>query len=484
MIKLILKLFTNSKDMTRCERGATFVYVAILLPAFIGFIGLGVDVGLWQVTKRDTQIIADASAVAGALEVMRFQVDPTEADTNQAALTAAIANGYDAAGGLDGIVINDPPVSGPYAGVGGTVEVIMTRQAPIFFSSLFRTEPVLVRSRAVAASGTGDGCIWALSPDDDPALKLAGNAEINIDCGVRVFSDADGALTCAGGQTTLDTNGHDILVTGTADDCVTPEAQPYPAGSDLLLSMDEPELDCSSDDPRKYNLVDEFVGGVLNPVLTAAGFDTNADGILNDLDVKGFFTPENYPIYATRNFSPGCYSGAITIHASDVVTFNPGLFTLDGAPFTINAGANVYGAEVMFYLNPSKTPHDVDFTGQANVSLSAPTADCDDTVWVDCGYYESILFFESRNVDVKTLTHTFAGGANMDLNGILYFSSTDVMFAGGSETDASSISIIAYTITFTGTTDIGDFPVVIDGEGAEEIVLPFNRFLVKVQLLE
>ena len=156
MIKLILKLFTNSKDMTRSERGATYVYVAILLPAFIGFIGLGVDIGLWQVTKRDTQIIADASAVAGALETMRFRADPTEADTNQAALAAAIANGYDAGSGLDGIVINDPPVVGPYAGVGGTVEVIMTREAPIFFSRAPATLPTWKRAR--------NGLAWLTSP--------------------------------------------------------------------------------------------------------------------------------------------------------------------------------------------------------------------------------------------------------------------------------------------------------------------------------
>ena len=310
MLKLILKLFTNSKEMTRNERGATYVYVAILLPAFIGFMGLAVDVGLWQVTKRDTQIIADASAVAGALEVMRFNADPDPdaADTNQAALTAAIANGYDAGGGLDGIEINDPPVAGPYAGAGGVVEVIMTRQAPIFFSSLFREAPVFVRSRAVARSGTGDGCIWALSPDAW-GLRVAGNADVDVDCGVRVYASGDGALTCAGGGT-LDASGHDILVFGTSDDCVSPEAEQAPALADPLGSLDEPDITCPVDDPLNYTLVDERVWipsvdefgvpildafgqpiliEVLNPVLTDAGLDTNADGILDNLDVNGFF---------------------------------------------------------------------------------------------------------------------------------------------------------------------------------------------------
>lgn len=507
MIKMIWKLFTHSKDMTRSERGATYVYVAILLPAFIGFIGLGVDVGLWQVTKRDTQIIADASAVAGALEVMRFQADPIGADTNQAALTAATANGYDAAGGLDTIQINDPPVTGPYTGVDSTVEVIMTRSAPIFFSSLFRTTPVLVRSRAVAASGTGDGCIWALNPGDQGnpewGVNVRGNALVDLECGVRVFSSSTSpdSLTCGGGAI-LDANGHDIMVAGTADDCLSPAAVTAPALSDPLGGMLEPEWDSSFCDTLGYTLVDEMVWipsvdefgnpildafgkpiliEVLNPVLTEAGLDANADGILDNP-----FTPVNYPKYATRVFEPGCFSGKITVSNTDLVTFEPGLYIMDGAPLTINGSANVFGAGVMFYLNPNKTPDRVTINGGATVSLSAPTASCDDIAWEDCSYYESMLFMEARDVAIKggDILHKFAGGAEMDLNGILYFPSTDVQFSGGNTADNSSISIIAYTIDFVGTTDIGDFPVVINGEGQEEVVLPFNRFLVKVQLLE
>ena len=223
---------------------------------------------------------------------------------------------------------------------------------------------------------------------------------------------------------------------------------------------------------------------VLNPVLTDAGLDTNADGILDDLDVGGFFTQENYPKYATRVFEPGCFSGKITVSATDLVTFEAGLYVLDGLAFTINGAAHVFGAGVMFYLNPSKTPDRVTINGGATVSLSAPTPSCDQEAWEDCGYYQSMLFMEARDVTIKSLTHNFAGGANMDLNGILYFPSTDVQFAGGNTADNSTISIIAYTIDFVGTTNIGDFPVVIGEGGEEEIVLPFNRFLIKVQLLE
>ncbi len=50
------------------------------------------------------------------------------------------------------------------------------------------------------------------------------------------------------------------------------------------------------------------------------------------------------------------------------------------------------------------------------------------------------------------------------------------------QTDANDAdAIIAYTIDFVGTEDIGEVVIV---EGEEQIVYPFNRLLVRVQLLE
>ena len=49
------------------QRGVIIVMFALMLPIFLGFIGLGVEVGYWFQIKRDLQAAADAPATAASL---------------------------------------------------------------------------------------------------------------------------------------------------------------------------------------------------------------------------------------------------------------------------------------------------------------------------------------------------------------------------------------------------------------------------------
>ena len=55
------------------------------------------------------------------------------------------------------------------------------------------------------------------------------------------------------------------------------------------------------------------------------------------------------------------------------------------------------------------------------------------------------------------LTHSLSGGANMQLNGIIYFPTVDMKFAGGSTLTESAAIIIANKVTFTGDVHLGGF---------------------------
>lgn len=48
------------------ERGAAIVFVAVSLPALLGFLALGIDLGMLFVARTDAQRAADAAALAGA----------------------------------------------------------------------------------------------------------------------------------------------------------------------------------------------------------------------------------------------------------------------------------------------------------------------------------------------------------------------------------------------------------------------------------
>jgi hypothetical protein len=146
--------------------------------------------------------------------------------------------------------------------------------------------------------------------------------------------------------------------------------------------------------------------------------------------------------------NPGVYCGNITINTGGTVTFNPGLYVLDGAALTINGAASVFGDDVSFYLteNNNNINDNITISGTGSVILSAPSD----------GPLPGILFYHDRNAG-GNVTHNLTGGATMQLNGIIYFPTTDLKFTGGAELNESASIIIADEVTFTGEVHLGGF---------------------------
>jgi len=187
--------------LLRDTQGAAVLYTAILLPALAGFIGLGVDVALWHVTKRQTQAMVDAAAIGAALEILRV---PDSADVRASALENAVANGYTAAVGSQ-IIVNNPPTSGSHTGKHDAVEVIIRVPAPQLLSSILDSEQRFISSRAVGLSDLNTTCLWSLNSVDRATIKVAGGSQVEFSCGVFANSrdpeaiDISGAGSCLTG---------------------------------------------------------------------------------------------------------------------------------------------------------------------------------------------------------------------------------------------------------------------------------------------
>lgn len=120
----------------REESGAIAVMFALMLPVIIGFIGLGVDVGLWYMERRAIQTAADAAAISAMYEK---DGGGTSGEISTAASTDATRNGYDSSS--DSITVNNPPTSGAYSGDSGYVEVIINRPLASFLSKIILDTP-------------------------------------------------------------------------------------------------------------------------------------------------------------------------------------------------------------------------------------------------------------------------------------------------------------------------------------------------------
>ncbi len=411
----------RTQALLRDNRGAVLIYTALAAPVFIGMVGLSVDVAGWQAQKRQLQSIADAAAIGGALERIR---SGTSASVEPAALIDATNNGYSAS--LDDIVVNHPPKSGPRKDVGDSVEVIVRRPTPTLFSHLFMPNTAFVSARAVAVGDLNDTCIWALNQTAQSAVKVSGAAVVDLACGIFDNSNDPDALTQTGSGCLSASNIK--TVGGFGADCVSVEpvtnANPI---TDPLEHLQQP-----SNQPSCTN---------------SSNITVNSGESLT--------------------LDPCVYTGKINVISDGTVHFNPGLYVMDGAGISFGAQSTVTGTGVHFYLTENNGNADsFDISAGADVTLVAGTTD-------DYGM-AGILIYHDRNAPTN-VTHNLTGSATMDLEGILYFPTTDVKYAGGTSFDTNASMIIADEVEITGNTNLGDF----DGSATQA-----NTLLIEAWLAE
>ncbi|MEE8507199.1 MAG: hypothetical protein V3S40_13385 [Kiloniellales bacterium] len=146
----------------------------------------------------------------------------------------------------------------------------------------------------------------------------------------------------------------------------------------------------------------------------------------------------------SQTLSPGTYCGTIRVTGNASLTFEAGLFVLNGAALVFNGQATVSGVDVSFYLTENSGMSDnITISGGANVSLSAPSD----------GPLPGVLFYQDRAAP-SNVTHRFTGNAEMDFDGVMYFPNQAVQFSGNSELEDSEAVIIADTVSFTGNTEV------------------------------
>ncbi len=408
--------------LRRDRSGVVAVATTLSMTALLGIAGLSTDVGVWYASKRTVQSAADSAALAGALETLRTG---TAATIVLAAERDAIINGVDIAAG-DIVSVNRPPLSGPNMGNADAVEVVIEHSAPLFFSRFFLDAPVTVAGRAVAVADINDSCVWGLDRTARGAVRVTGGAQVAIDCGMVVNSDDPEALTQDGSSCL---NATRIKVVGGYNgDCVAPNPKTGTApATDPLKTLAPPEHG-GCDEPGR--------------VVVAGGRSTT--------------------------LSPGVYCGGISIVADSSVTFQAGLYVLDGGGLSIGGQATATGTNVSFFLTENSCAiANVSIQAGATVSLSAPTV----------GYYPNgngVLFFHDRN-SPSNVSHNLTGGSTTNLEGIIYFPNQDLHYAGGAAETDSPIMIIARSVSFSGNSQLGSF----DGSAVET-----NPLLIEAALVE
>jgi Flp pilus assembly protein TadG len=434
LIHLYKKVLAPGKD----ESGQTAVLLVLGFTVLAGCLGLAIDTGLFFVAKRNTQIAADAAAVAGALD---YKYNATVSTAKSTGQTAATANGV--TNGTNGAVvtINVPPLNGPYASTTGFVEAIVSRPASTFFFGMLNLGSVTVSARAVAGSGNVAGCLWALAKSGTDVSVTGSGSFTASNCTIYDDSSSNNALTLTGSGSIT---GKNIAIVGNYTDTGSGTIHPDPPttgiapAADPLANVPTPTYStgtCSS------NCTQNFSGSSNNSI---------GPGTYNQISNTGSgtltLTPGNYIINGNLSntgsgnlvLGAGNYTitGNFTTTGSGALTLGAGSYAVLGNLSLTGSGA-LTGVGVTFYTDGSST-----VTGSGSMDLEAPTS----------GTYDGVMFFQDRS-DTHTMSLTGSGGATF--KGIVYAAAAPVTVTGSGSWNIDA-DFIADSINLTGSGSVSD----------------------------
>ncbi len=400
------------RNAQNLERGSILVLGALTILVITAFMGLSLDASYLYFHKRTMQTAADAGAYAGALEKLRNTGNESAAAKYDTGL-----NGFTDGTDNVSVTVNTPPQSGSESGNANYVEVIVTHPQPTWFMRALRFDSVTVAARAVAGVGsTGNGCVYALNQDtsnQNNGFFANGTTNSSFSCGV--FSNSNFRVTGGGCVVTPTVSyGGSYSNSNTSGNC-------GPANVGQGVPIVDPLV-------NKYSIP------------TYSKCDQNNYTV----NTKG-----------TTTIPPGVYCGGITINgsATSVVFSPPGNYILVGGGMSITSGVNVSGTGVTFFNTYDKSNKygGISISGGTGtvITLTAPTS----------GTYKALLFYQDPTVSwTANNGSTIGGSGTAQFDGIVYFPTTDLQYAGNSGTSSADTTgytmLVGYNIKINGTASV------------------------------
>jgi hypothetical protein len=389
----------------RSQRGAILPIVTLLLPALLSMMALTVDIGYLHFVKRRMQNAADAGAVAAGYELKRNSSDNV---LTAAARHDAGLNGFDGSHG-ETVTVNHPPASGSKAGNSSFAEVVISQDVPTFFMRVISPNAVQVQARAVAGTFPDPGlaCIFVLDPTALAAFGASGSTIINSQCGIVVNSNHTRAMVISGSASitasTIDVTGN-YSTSGSAFFTPTPTTGVSPT-ADPLAALSPPTF-------SGCNFTNKSISGSTAATLT-----------------------------------PGVYCGGISISGSTgLITFQPGVYILNGGGLQISGSRPIQAQGVGFYntFDASHSFDSINFSGSGVLNFSAPAS----------GAMKGMLFFQNRSASTSE-SNSISGSTGSTFEGTIYFPTQSLTYTGsGLSVGAPWTIIIVRLLTFSGSTKV------------------------------
>jgi Flp pilus assembly protein TadG len=365
---------------------------AILLPVFLLFCGLTLDVANLELAKLSMQNAADAAALGA-------QVAHDREDSTYIAQGIADAglNGY--TNGVNGVTvsISDTPSSGDYSGYNDVIVATVSQPISTYFMGLAGLSTVSVSSSSQSIvtpcayfTGAKGLTTYALNLSSPSGSSIGYWGGSNMGCTVYV-----GTSLFVGSISSLWANATDIVDPGSSSSISggVYHAPRYGAAAvtDPLSGIAQPSFSSCS-----------------HPAGTGVAAGTAAVHITAN---------------GTYVLNPGTYCGGLNFSGGGTFTLNPGLYIICGGGTWNGVTVNGSGVTLFFTTQTAGSGYGQFIVENGTYTLSAPTVSSNNSI-------PKILLFGDRNwVHTAAQDFQFLAGVYKG-DGIYYTTGTGIEVSG------------------------------------------------------
>jgi hypothetical protein len=456
------------KSFLSAERGQVLVLIALAAIGLFGIVGLAIDGGAKFSDRRHAQNAADTAVLSAALVKVNGltlgQIDSVCStisgwtnssfclDIINAAWDRADENGYD---GLipDSVDVYSPPISGPYTGNSSYIQVIITSYVNTYFARVVGINQTRNTVEAVAfvrkAGVLGDGAML-ISYDPDPncstggtggySVQVNGSSTVNLTgggiflnsdevCGFQIPNCADLNISSGAGISSVGANNIN------QDGC-TKQAPEFP-----------------NQDP--IDIPDEVYWPDVPPECSMSGYPTPKylGSVMAGSPPK---LTEEWLIY------PGYYT---TFPQATLVAKKSHIYMASGV-YCIDPGGPSSGADLSWSsvdsarLNGSTDPSTNKYQSENpdGVTLYIKSGggfvlNSNNPTFLDgstTGDYQGyLIILEGTHTSIENCS--ISGGADLDINGLIFAPYCDITVNGGSSSTAMiNAQLLAWDIKING----------------------------------
>ena len=392
-------------EFSRARRGSISAVVGLSAPLLIGFLGVAVDIAMWEGSQVGAQAAVDQAALAAGLAISRGGNATTEARA------VAASFGFVHNQGGVAVTINQPPTQGSFKTNAQAVEVVVTKPEGPYFSAAFRPTAPTARARSVSAPiGTAAGggmCIMALEPTAT-GISAGGTPVLDAGtCNVYVNSTHTRAVNITG---SVKIKGYDVFIGGgiraTGGAAVTPSHEMH-----TYYSPPTP-------DPYAARTIPTFSG--------CTATSPNWSG-------SGTYT------FPSSGSGVTVICGGMSLSGSGTVTINPGIYIFDrgslsmSGTMTVNATA---GVTLIFTSATGSGFGGINASGSQTVNIKAPPTgnSAGIAIWID---------------KRATTSMSVSGGSVWNVTGAVYLPNSPLTWSGSGTSPCTQL--VARTITLNGS---------------------------------